>query len=480
MRKRLGGYTEIIDPKPFFTDYNTIGIKNVNILNQEGNDFIANQQIILRNGVIQSIDSINVLDKSITYIDGKGKYLIPSLTDTHVHLKHSKNDLYLYLANGVTTVWEMFGSDIHLEWRAEQQNGAISPKLFVASQKLNSQEGLLQWLRKYAWWDINITSVNDVRPWIQKIKSKGFDAIKIGSYLNKQIFDAILKEAKSENMIVMGHLPLEISFEEIYASGISELAHIEEIARRMENDFGGLTYNNFDEYIAYMQKHADSVAIRLRENNIAVSTTIWLMESVPSQKFDTENFIKTIEIEYANPTISEGKILSFLMFKGWFPNHNEYEDLETLNDPEWREDYINLVNTWLKGIQIVTKALHKNGTTILAGTDANATGVVAGFSLHDELQTLVENGFTNAEALYTATISPANWANKTNGIIQQGFDADLLLLNKNPLEDIKNTKSIEMVFFNSFYLEKESRAKLLTEIKKSNDKIRTIDISMWK
>ncbi len=481
MKKKLGGYTEVIDPKPYFEQYKTIGIKNVNILAPDASHFIPNQQLVMENGLIKAIGPVENLDSSIEYIDGKGQYLIPGLTDTHVHLFHSKNDLYLYLANGVTSVWEMFGNKQHLKWKEEKTEGAISPELFIASQKFNSQAGIDKWIRKYVYWDINVKEKDEAREWIKTLKERGFDAIKTGSYLDKELFDTLLDEAKKQNIMALGHLPMSVSLEQLYQSGISELSHVEEVMRRMMNDYDskGFTYKNMEQVLAYIEANADEVAKNLKENNIAISTSLWLMESLPEQRFNTEEFIKTIELEYANPPISEGLIFKELVFKGWIPGNNNYEDFDTINDPEWRADYRRLTEAWTKANQIIIKALNRNDVTILAGTDVGATSVVPGFSLHDELESLISNGVNTSKALYSATTAPAKLTKQNIGTIEVGKEADLLLLSKNPLEDINNTRAFELVFIDNHYLTKDSKDKLLEAILEANDKARTVDISQW-
>ena len=102
----------------------------------------------------------------------------------------------------------------------------------------------------------------------------------------------------------------------------------------------------------------------------------------------------------------------------------------------------------------MTKALVDNKVTIMAGTDANVATVVPGFSLHNELESLSKSGMTNAQALYSATVAPSNWMKSNTGKIKIGYNSDLVLLSKNPLDDIKNTKTIEYVFFDKYIIDK--------------------------
>ena len=105
---------------------------------------------------------------------------------------------------------------------------------------------------------------------------------------------------------------------------------------------------------------------------------------------------------------------------------------------------------------------HSMGVPIMAGTDVTDSYVFAGFSLHDELYELTSSGLTNLEALQSATMVPATYSNAIEdyGIIEIGKKADLVLLNKNPLHDIKNTKSIKGVLLNGVYYDEEKLIEL--------------------
>ncbi len=475
VEKRSGKHTELVDPSPYFQEYALIGIENVSILHPETNSFIPNQNVILKDGLIYDISGEGYVDSTITYINGTDKYLIPGFVDTHVHLGQSKNDLMLYLANGITTVWEMFGDEAHLAWKAEKQNGKISPNIFVATRKIGSQKGLGSWIEEYFGGEINFAEIKAVQNGIREFKQEGYDAIKFGSHLNTKIYSTIIDESKKLGIPAIGHLPVEVGLEYMYGSGFSELGHVEEITKNVMQDFGGVGLDDTEEFLSYLRENVDSIAVNLRRNNIAVSTTVFLMESLPKQKFELDKYLKSIELEYVNPSFIEGSIVS----KGWLPGNNSYEDLEILNDEENRPRFEAWWNMYVEAILITTEALIKNGVTLLVGTDANVTGCVPGFSLHKELESLVNAGITTSQALNATTKAPAQWVNMNAGELKVGFKADLVLLNANPIENIVNSKSIETVFTGKFYLLKEERKKLLEAVRIANDKSRSSDISKW-
>ncbi len=469
-----GSMIEVIDPSPFVDKYDHIGIKNVHILDADSASF-SPKNIVLKAGKIISIDTLGMLQSNVTYIDGTNKFLIPGLIDTHVHLLDSKNDLYLYLANGVTSVCEMFGNEKHLQWKNEASNGAISPKLYVSTSKVASQEGIQAKLEKYFGGGLHYTSEEDARNAVKQFKKDGYDAVKLSSNLNRSIYDAILDEAKKEDIPVIGHLSHKVGLNALLQSGQAELAHVEEITKITMYDFGGLGYDNTEAYLVYLTKRADSIAIALREKDIYVSTTIWLMESLPKQKFELDSFIKTIPLKYANPGVVEGSNMK----KGWLPGNNHYENLEIKNDPERRKKSKLYWETYIKAIHIMTEALARNHVKIIAGTDANVTATVAGFSLHDELNSLSNTQLSNAEVLDAATKIAADFMNQETGKIKVGYAADLVLLSKNPLEDISNTRTIEHVFFGNHKMNAAQIQELLKAIENNNAKHRNVEIEQY-
>jgi hypothetical protein len=474
VKTHKGGYVEVIDPTSFVDTFEQIGIKNVNILSHDSQSFIL-KNIVLKNGIIEAITSVDSLDINVQYIDGTGQFLIPGLVDTHVHLSQSKNDLYLYLANGVTSICEMFGTKEHLQWRKEAKEGAISPNMYVATTKLGSQEGFNASMSKYYGGAIHITSASKARKAIRKFKKEGYDAIKLGSLLNQEIYNAITDEAKQLQIPTIGHLPYQVGLKNLYQSEQSHLAHVEEIAKATMKDFGGLNSSNTEEYIDYLKKNIDNIAIKLREKNISVSTTVWLMESLPKQAFNLEEFIKTVELEYANSGIIEGSSIS----KGWLLGHNEYENLEAKNNPKRKVKWNAYYKTYIEAIHIVTKALIANNAILLTGTDTNVPGIVPGFSIHDEMNSLSNLGMSNAQILHASTQAPADFMKTNTGKIAIGYASNLVLLNKNPLDDIKNTKSIASVFFHNYKINKKQIRQILEAVKEANQQSRTIAIEKY-
>jgi imidazolonepropionase-like amidohydrolase len=427
--------------------------------------------------MIANMSSDMTIPEGIEVINGNGQYLIPGLTDAHVHMWQSANDLLLYLANGVTHVRELNGSEEHLTWKAEIQQGRPGPELFVSSRRHNSH-GFFAGL--FNRWTAKMNTVNDtdqIESQVKSIKDKGFDAIKIYTHLKKEHFQAFDSASKKHDIQILGHIPKSITLPEIWSSGMKELAHVEEIMKALDREFGHYGRDNTNEFLQFVQQRSPVVAEHLHDNNMAVISTMALTNSFARQKADLSTVLKHVELAYVNPGISESTFPSTRVM-GWLPDVNIYrlpddypEDRKAGNQRYWK--------TYSQANQILLKAMAEKNVTILAGTDANVPVMVPGFSLHEELQSLIEAGMTESQVLRSATSAPADWMGLKTGRIEIGYQADLLLLDANPLADINNTQAINAVFNNGRFYNRASLDNMLKAVKKANDNSRNKPIESF-
>lgn len=474
LNKVLGISTKVIDISSMVTSTQIIQIKNTNILSEDCSHFIKNQDVIIKNGKIIRLGVNQLIENTAVIIDGTNKYLIPGLIDSHVHLKESKNDLFLYLANGVTSVREMAGRPITLEWKKSIQKNGIGPRMFIASPPIFSESGIMGYYYQWTRQSINYSTKIDAEKEIKKLKEQGYDAVKMYGFVNPEMFKTTIDIAKKYNIPVIGHIPL-VNLDTFYTSGQKEVAHVEELTVKTIDDFGKSISKNPEEFLAYLKKRSVQIAKKLKNNNISVTTTVWLCESFLNQRFDLKLKLKKIELKYANPKIIEGTPLYRL---GWLPTKNGYE-YDGEDNPEAKKLSLIYWKTYAEAIHIMTKALVDNRVTIMAGTDANVATVVPGFSLHDELQSLSKSGMTNSQILFSATVVPSNWMKSNTGKIKIGYNSDIVLLSKNPLENIKNTKTIENVFFGKNMIDKVQIATILKAIEETNNENRSIKINEY-
>lgn len=474
LNKVLGKSTKVINISSIVKPSRATQIKNVNVLSEDCTFFLNNQDVLIKDGMIIQLGKKQLLDNTIDIIDGTGKFLIPGLVDSHVHLKESKNDLFLYLVNGVTSVREMAGSSTILEWKKEILNNSIGPRMFIASPPIFSESGLTGYYYSWTRHSINYSTQKDAQKAIKKIKKEGYDAIKMYGFVNPEMFKATVTVAKKQNIPVIGHIPL-VTLDDFYQSGQVEVAHIEELTIKTIDEFGKSISKNPKEYLQFLKVRSDQIAKKLKENNISVTSTVWLCESFSSQRFDLKSKLRDIELQYANPKIIEGTPLYKL---GWLPGGNGYQ-YDGKDDYKAKRLSKNFWNMYAKAIHIMTKALADNKVTIMAGTDSNVATVVPGFSLHNELESLSKTGMTNSQVLYAVTVVPGNWMKRNTGKIKTGYKADLVLLTKNPLENISNTKTIEYVFFDKYRIDKTQIKIILKAIKDANNQNRDINIDEY-
>lgn len=179
LNKVMGKSTKTIDIYSIIKPSKMLQIRNVNVLSEDCSHFIKNQDILIKDGMILQLSEDQTINSEATIIDGTGQYLIPGLVDSHIHLKESKNDLFLYLVNGITYIREMAGQPVVLEWRKSIQKNGLGPRMFIASPPIYSDSGLTGYYYSWTRKSINYSNKNDAQKAIEKIHKQGYDAIKI-------------------------------------------------------------------------------------------------------------------------------------------------------------------------------------------------------------------------------------------------------------------------------------------------------------
>jgi len=178
--------------------------------------------VIIKDGKIVKMGKAEKIKipKNATVIEGSGKYLTPGLMDMHVHLWY-KDDLELYLANGVTTIRDMFGNFSKLSMRSQIEKGEIlGPHLYVASPIINGKTQTFDD-------KIVITNPEEAEKYVKEFKKLGYDFIKVYETLTRDVYDAIIETAKKENITVVGHVPSDVGIEIVLQSGQKSIEHSE-------------------------------------------------------------------------------------------------------------------------------------------------------------------------------------------------------------------------------------------------------------
>ncbi|MEX0274096.1 MAG: amidohydrolase family protein [Flavobacteriaceae bacterium] len=226
-----------------------------------------------------------------------------------------------------------------------------------------------------------------------------------------------------------------------------------------------------------MDAHSEALAKNLIANDIAVTSTLWLTESFVRQRYELDKVLCEVELEYENPGISEW-VHYIPQGLGWLPEVNRYKIMGELSPAERIGDK-KYWETYGKACALLAENLSRHGVKIMAGTDTNLPPTVPGFSLHDELISLNNAGMSQAEVLRAATIVPAKWLKSNSGKIAVGYEANLVLLEKNPLVDINNTKSINTVIARGQVFDRHLLDTMLKAVKDANDNSRKVEIKKY-
>lgn len=431
-------------------------ITNVNLLAEQGDKMLPNRTVCIANGVISSISSKTISEKSYRQIDGSNQYLIPGLIESHAHLQKSPNDLKVFLAHGITGIREMAGNNLHRQWRENIEQGGTGPDIFLASEKISSKSGFAGWFDSLVRTRLNVADEAQARQLVADLASQGYQAVKIAGDINPHMYRAIIAAAQVHKLKIVGHIPDAINLTELWSSGQNEVAHVEEFVKALSRDFGGYNADSSDDFLQFVHERSDYIAKKLKEQDIAVVSSLWLTQSFYRQAIELEQLWQETDTSFTHPHA----------VKRWQPGNNQFE-ISAQTSKANRERTGKFWATYAQAAEILLKAMAQSEVRILAGTDTNASMVVPGISLHQELQALVALGFSNIQALRAATQAPAQWDKQNTGIIAEDFEADLLLLKRNPLLDISHTQTIAAVINNGTLYERPELTEMLEQVRQA-------------
>ena len=406
------------------TTYDLV-FKNANIISMESDNVLLNQNIAILNGKIVVIENAKKSKlKAKKTIDLKGKYIMPSLADAHVHLPETEEELQrmfdLNLINGVTKLRSMRGDWKHKEWQNKFNTiNSIYPKIYLSAPPISRN---LE------------ASTAQLEEFVKAVKDNNYGFIKILSIKNQEIFTQLDSLCKKYDVPLGGHFPRlamgnSLNEDVFFNSNYKSIEHL-----------GGLVGepNLFESRIQAIKK-----------NDIYICPTL-LWYSTGSGQYSYEQLEKLPGMEFVSKeTMQE-----------WIEKTKIYR--EKIGEQAYKDEVAKELKDLEEKHQVIAR-LQKEGIKMLLSPDASSKYMMTGCNMVNEMELLKNANLSNFEILQMATVNFATFHKEYNGVIKVDKPADFIILDQNPLEDLQTLRNVKGVFFNNNYIDN----KALEEIKKN-------------
>lgn len=441
-------------------------IRHVTLIDVEAAQALADQAVVLRGGDIVAVGPDAAIARrwgAKQKVDGTGRFLIPGLWDMHVHfgggpdlIAENEALFPLYVANGITTIRDCSGdlADQVLGWRGAIASGTLfGPRLLTSGAKI---EGIAPIWKG----TIEVGSEADVDAALKRLQQRDkVDFVKItDNTLKPELFLYALRQAKARGLKTSGHIPMALTTAQAVDAGISSIEHLDYAYNAGATDEAAIAADfaagRIDRAEASRRLDADfdpdtamAAYRRFAEQGVFVTPT--LNGSRIIAFLDRDDHSKDAGLAYIGPKLRKTY--------DWRIERAANADAATIAA---RHAHIDKMAATLP-------MLAKAGVPIIAGTDAGFLNSFnyPGFGLHDEIALFVEKGLTPAQALAAATRAGPAWFGWLDryGAIKPGMAADLVLLTKNPLEDIAATRAIDTVIMRGKAYDRAALDKMLAD-----------------
>ncbi len=405
------------------TKTSNVVISNVSVITMKTDAVLKNQDVLIQDGKIISIEKhTKRKHKNSLFVDGKGKFIMPTLSDAHVHFPEDEKDfkriLELNLINGVTKLRSMRGDWKHIEWRKKcNTTTSFYPKLYLSPPPISRSYDL---------------TTNQIEQFVKRAKDNGFDFIKILSIKSQPIFQQLDSVSKIHNMKIGGHYPIlasgtEINEDVLFNSNYTSFEHL-----------GGLVGVDSEKLNRRIQL--------LKDKNIFICPTLsWY--SIGSGQYSLEESRNLPGMEFVPKAIVEE----------WIEGTMKYR--EKIGDAAYKEEVANELNSLEEKYQVIKK-LNDAGVPMILSPDASSNYMIAGFGILGEIELLKKANLSNYEILKMPTVNFSSYFNEDFGTIKIGKNADFMILDNNPLEDLKTLKNIKAIYFNNQFFDQNALQKM--------------------
>ena len=416
----------------------------VNVLPMDAERVLEHRTVVIEDGRIVSIYPAGRVEpaEGVEVVEAEGHYLMPGLTEMQGHLpsprmsdEDIRNLLFLYLANGVTTVRGMQGDPSQFDLRASIERGRLlGPHLYLASVSMSGAR---------------VTTPEEAEQLARRYRADGYDLIKTHEGLSLEVFDAMAAAANEVEIPFGGHVSDFVGLRHALASGQVSVDHLDNYVEALvDEDTRPDDQRGLLQVGALLDQVDESRIPELVQ--ATVDAGAWV---VPTMVLWETAFRGSVELLPERPEV-------------------RYMPLETVD--RWRQ----AVDTRIGASDIevnrrvadlrrrILRALHLGGANIALGTDSPQIFSVPGFAMHHEMALYVEVGMTPYDVLEIGTRRPAEYFGAADefGTVAVGRRADLMLLDANPIDDIANVRDPAGVMVRGRWLERAEIDEHLTAI----------------
>lgn len=410
-----------------------VAFVGVNVVPMDSERVLPEQTVVVRAGFIEAMGPTSAITvpADARRIEARGQYLMPGLSDFHIHL-HSDEQLLSYLAHGVTTVFELNGTPRHVTLRDQiARHEVLGPRLYTSSPLMDGgpEGGVV----------VSVNTPEQARVAVVRMKNAGYDALKVYDNVPAAAYETLVGMARQQKLPVMGHVPRTVGLDAVLRARQAFISH-------------GIEY-----FLAGSRDEAriPGYALATKEAGTTVVPDLSHVHTSLRMLEDLEGVLSDPEARYLSP-----KVLSDWRYSS---------PTRRVDVPEFKARQ----QAAYPYVQHLTLALQRAGARLVLGTNASDAGLFPGKTVHLELAELVAAGLTPYEALATATSNPAAFIEEQVdpaarfGTVAVGQRADLLLLPGNPLEDVGQANQALGVMVNGQWLTREQLKKMREKMAKS-------------
>jgi len=408
---------------------------------------LMDQTVVVQDGRIVAVGpraETPVPDNAVR-IDGAGRWLLPGLAEMHAHVPSGQNPpralveetLFLYVANGITTIRGMLGAPYQLALRDEIARGEVlGPRFFVGAPSMSAQTA---------------PTPDAAEARVRQLAAEGYDFLKIHPGVPRDAWDRMVSVAREVGISFSGHVPADVGIDHAVATGMSAIDHLDgflEATRRSDLPDDAPLHVR---YAATDAARLEALVARLAAAGVPQVPTQYLWNHLNGY-VDPDSMLALPEFRY----ISAGQRMGYR-------NQANQRRANPLITPQSDAAHREMRQTFLR-------AAHAAGVPILMGTDSPQLFNVPGFALHRELPLMLDAGMSPWEVLYSGTVAVATFASTVLGVpadfgqVVEGMRADLLLVEDNPLLDLGTLTRPAGVFVNGEWVSGDAIRARLAEI----------------